>query len=119
MNLISNYDLYEQMVSRKMQLEDPKMQDQDQKIEFTHEVAEEKYPRDQVSNFYHMNDDCSNGLLAFHINVGQLSPEKANDFIIRQNDGYKKLFQSLPSGWGVMVIPTRTGETRMEVVMQF
>jgi hypothetical protein len=70
-------------------------------------LAEEKLKKKQDVSF--------KGLLVFHINVGNLPSEKAEDYIAT----VKKQIPSnrVPDEWGIMWLPCREGASRMEQVL--
>lgn len=57
------------------------------------------------------------GLLVLYLDVGQLSPDGANDFVKRFEDRYKHIWEALPKGMLYMIIPVRPpNNTHFEVV---
>lgn len=56
-------------------------------------------------------------IVMFHIDVGQLPPQKAEDLVQRRMLQYKGLFDRLPEDVGLMVLPSRHGTTVEYIVL--
>ena len=63
-----------------------------------------------------MDQPALQGILVFYIDVGQLSPVKAEAFIERMKDRVKEIGDRMPSTWETLWLPIRTGNTKIEVI---
>lgn len=53
-------------------------------------------------------------LINFYIDVGTLPIEKAKMHVARTFESYKPIWEALPKGYGVIIIPRRQQETTIE-----
>ncbi len=54
------------------------------------------------------------GAVVFHVDVGHLSPDKAEGVIVRLQEKNADFLNSLPKDVGVVWLPVRNGNTRVE-----
>lgn len=63
-----------------------------------------------------MDQPALEGILVFYIDVGQLSPEKAEAFIESMKDRVRDIRDRMPSTWETLWLPIRAGSTKIEVI---
>jgi len=54
------------------------------------------------------------GVVVFYIDVGQLPPKKAQEFVDKLREQNKEFLDSLPEDVGELWLPVRNGNTRVE-----
>ena len=87
-------------------------------------IADDKKLGEALSKYYtfiegkktEMDRPTLEGILVFHIDVGQLSPEKAEAFVDRMKDRVKEVTDRMPPTWDILWLPQRCQGTRIEVI---